>query len=149
MYIGDFKPLQATILPENATHKDLVWESSDPTIADVQNGIVLAYKEGTALITASATDKSGTTTSCRVTVSKPPNIKTPPLSPPYVFTKNNMIIIENVPCNTVCKIYQINGMQMYNTYSKGERISFSTNSNGIYIVTIGTKVYKVLVNDIL
>ena len=38
---------------------------------------------------------------------------------------------------------------MYNTYSKGERISFSTNSNGIYIVTIGTKVYKVLVNDIL
>ena len=37
MYIGDFKPLQATILPENATHKDLVWESSDPTIADVQN----------------------------------------------------------------------------------------------------------------
>lgn len=70
MYIGDFKPLQATILPENATHKDLVWESSDPTIADVQNGIVLAYKEGTALITASATDKSGTTTSCRVTSSK-------------------------------------------------------------------------------
>ena len=149
MYIGDFKPLQATILPENATHKDLVWESSDPTIADVQNGIVLAYKEGTALITASATDKSGTTTSCRVTVSKPSNIKTSPLSPPYVFTKNNMIIIENVPYNTVCKVYQINGMQMYNTYSKGERISFSTNSNGIYIVIIGTKVYKVLVNDIL
>ena len=44
-------------MPENATHKDIVWKSDDNTIASVdENGVVTANKIGETVITASIPD---------------------------------------------------------------------------------------------
>ena len=49
--VGQTITLEATVLPENATNKDLQWTSSDETIATVDNnGVVTAVKEGTVTI---------------------------------------------------------------------------------------------------
>ena len=64
---GDTFQLQATVLPENATEKTVLWESSDPDIASVDEGEVTAHKSGIAIITARAGDASA---NCTVTVSK-------------------------------------------------------------------------------
>ena len=65
---GDSETLIATVLPENATDKTVTWESSDPSVASVdQNGMVIAVAEGQAGITAMIGDKSSF---CKVFVSK-------------------------------------------------------------------------------
>lgn len=60
--------LTATISPENASKKELIWESSDPAVVTVSNGRVTAVSTGTATITCTAADESGSTASCEVTV---------------------------------------------------------------------------------
>ena len=56
---GGFLVLEATVSPKDATNKVLTWSSSDKKVATVdQEGIVKAINEGTATITATATDGS-------------------------------------------------------------------------------------------
>ena len=64
--ISESVMLVATVTPENATHKDVVWSSSDESVATVeQNGKVTAVSEGTTIITVTANGMSAT---CKVTV---------------------------------------------------------------------------------
>ena len=69
LYVGgESLALQATVLPEDADIKEVVWESGNTAVATVDaNGKVSPVAEGTAVITAAAkgTDKSA---SCTVTV---------------------------------------------------------------------------------
>ena len=68
LFAGDSTTLKATVAPEDATNKTLNWTSSDDKIATVdQTGKVTAKAPGTATITA-ATDGSGVTATCKVTV---------------------------------------------------------------------------------
>lgn len=63
--------IKATVLPEDATNKVISWSSSNETVATVDdNGLVSLLKEGTATITASATDESGVTSACNISVLK-------------------------------------------------------------------------------
>ena len=66
---GSTATLTATITPSNATINDVIWESSNPQVAKVdQSGIVTALSAGTATITATAVDGSEVSTSCKVVV---------------------------------------------------------------------------------
>lgn len=68
MYKGESKNLSATVTPADASDKTLLWSSSDAAVASVSgSGVVLALKNGTAVITVSTADKSKTDT-CSVTV---------------------------------------------------------------------------------
>ena len=61
--------LTATVLPANATNKNLTWNSSNESVATVSSdGLVTAIANGSATITAAATDESGKTATCVITV---------------------------------------------------------------------------------
>lgn len=66
--VGDEETLTVTGSPSNATNKTLEWKSSNPEVASVSSGKVIAASKGTAVITATATDGSGKYVSCVVTV---------------------------------------------------------------------------------
>ena len=67
---GKSAQLTATIAPDNATDKSLVWESSDEKVATVdQTGLVTPVAEGTATITVKTKDGKQSDT-CAVTVTK-------------------------------------------------------------------------------
>lgn len=70
--VGAKETLIATVLPDNATNKDVTWESSNPRVATVTlTGEISAIVIGTTTITAvSVTDKTKKA-SCLVTVSEP------------------------------------------------------------------------------
>ncbi len=68
MYVGDGYTLKATITPNNTTSKNITWTSSNPSVATVSRGIIIAIKEGTTTITAST--NNGKTATAKVTVSK-------------------------------------------------------------------------------
>ncbi len=60
--------IDADVSPANATNTDLVWSSSDPTIAVIESGFFQAYAPGSVTITALAADGSGVSASVTVTV---------------------------------------------------------------------------------
>ena len=65
LYEGEEYSLVASIIPENATYKDITWSSGNNGIATVEEGKVLAVKKGKTTITAMAKGKSA---SCSVEV---------------------------------------------------------------------------------
>ena len=141
---GDFKVLTATVLPESASDKTLTWTSSDPSVADVQNGIVLAYSNGTALVTAAATDGSGTTATCKVTVSNTVGIDGVQAAP-QVAVNGRHITIQGIAAGTVCKIYRSNGTEVYSGTARDGRLTYTAKADGVYIVATGNRSCKVLV----
>ncbi len=68
LYVGDKLALTATVVPEDATNKNVIWTSSDKNVATVdENGIVMGIKAGTVTITVT-TEDGGYTAQCMVKV---------------------------------------------------------------------------------
>ncbi|HNX16640.1 MAG TPA: Ig-like domain-containing protein [Bacilli bacterium] len=64
---GSTANLTATVLPSNATNKNVSWSSDNTGVATVSNGTINALATGTATITATTIDGSFTD-SCSITV---------------------------------------------------------------------------------
>ncbi len=61
--------LTASVSPDDATNRTILWESDDPSVADVNDdGLITAKAYGCTYINACATDGSGVTASCYVWV---------------------------------------------------------------------------------
>ena len=96
--------LKYTITPEDADNKEVVWTSSDPKVARVDNyGSVLALKDGVTTITVKTKDGDFTDT-CEVTVGNggaPQTVKVT-----YVDITNNSLFLnagETTQLNVVVK----------------------------------------------
>lgn len=113
--LGKTMKLQASITPEDATNKTLVYTSSDDTIASVkEDGTVSGLKLGTADITVKAMD-TGKEKTVKVTVKKvekEPANPTNPAKPSQPTTKTvkkgtkfivgtNTFVVTNVKAKTV------------------------------------------------
>lgn len=80
---GQSKTLEAKILPINATNKNIIWTSSNTSIAKVNNGQVTGIKNGTAIVTATTVD-GGKKANCVITVKAKTTVtstKTPTKTP--------------------------------------------------------------------
>lgn len=136
--------LTATVLPENATNKNVNWSSSDEAIASVsEDGLVKVLKEGNTEITASTTDGSNLTATCKINVLtgidgvSDDNI--------IVVTNGDYIIVSNAPKNIDINVYSNNGTLIRSVKSAGETISINISSKGIYYVKVGNKTVKVII----
>lgn len=67
MTLGDEVTLIATVNPDNATNKNVIWSSSNPTVANVVDGKITATNVGKATITVMSED-ARKSASCNVVV---------------------------------------------------------------------------------
>ncbi len=66
MSVDEVYQLEYTLLPENATNKTIIWESSNPSVATVENGQVKAINLGESVITIKSSN--GIIDNCNVLV---------------------------------------------------------------------------------
>lgn len=69
LLVGEKLTLLASVLPSDATDKDVTWRSSDDKVAKVTSGEVTAVSEGECIITVTTRDGEFTA-ECKVTVGK-------------------------------------------------------------------------------
>lgn len=69
--VGSTFTLNATVSPNNASNKSIIWSSSNTNIATVVNGVVTAKGEGDVRITATSIDNSSVTAHCDFTMYVP------------------------------------------------------------------------------
>ena len=67
LIVGQTEALSATITKSNASNQQVNWTTSNPYVATVENGVVTAVSEGSAVITVTTLD-GGYTASCQITV---------------------------------------------------------------------------------
>ena len=71
-FVGKQTQLYAYVFPETLENTEVTWESSDPSVATVTNGVVYGVSRGTATITATSLATTATgehlTATCKVTV---------------------------------------------------------------------------------
>lgn len=82
--------LSAEVMPENATDRSVLWTSSDPKTATVENGKVTALAPGKAVITAASADGKQKA-DCMVTVKSKP-VPPPVVAPTLTLNKSSATI---------------------------------------------------------
>ena len=69
LVVGDSFTLTATLSPENATNRNVIWKLVSGDVISLSNtGVIQAKKVGEALVRAEAADGSGITAECKVVV---------------------------------------------------------------------------------
>ncbi len=118
---GETHALRAVVDPDTATIKELAWTISDKSVATVDEyGIVKAVGPGTAIITATATDGSGVSANCEVTVTQP--VKGVTLDPSVL----NMNIGESKTLTV--NISPVN--------ASNQEVTWSVSNSGAQVVTV-------------
>ena len=144
--LGASIPINATIAPANASNKNIIWTSSDNSVATVSaSGLVTAVNLGTATITATTAD-GGFTANCTVTVFQAPTYNKV-TTEPSDWTGSYLIVYEegsvafnggletlDAASNTISVTIDNGKIEFTNeTYAAAFRISAGSASGKYYI----------------
>lgn len=135
--------LKPTILPIDASMKDLKWSSSQPSIASVsEDGVITtSSREGEAIITAAACDGSGISASIKIIVQERARLSD-------VISDNNIEInvekgklyIRGKANTDVVLIYNVQGQLVISTNDN----EIELDNKGIYFLKIGSICKKIV-----
>ena len=151
--VGGTENLIATITPENATNKNVTWESSNTAVATVsESGVVTGKSEGTATITATTEDGNKTAT-CEITVKNEiTDEKGPTISSVKGETDSNgnyRVVIKVTDESGISKVL-VNGQEI-TTKDEDGNYYFVPTKNGEYKIeaydTAGNKTEYVYVEE--
>ena len=139
---GKSETLTATIIPNNATNKNVSWSTSDASVATVTNGRVTAVGKGNAIITVTTEDGNKSAT-CDVSVTIPPLTATASIGISYVSSSTGTsrgVVVEVSPSGGTGK-YTYYDIKLYkDNVLVGETIN--PNINSIYIVGLTNGSYR-------
>ena len=122
--IGESFTITPTVLPEEATNKNVTWESSDSSKASVENGVVTANAvtgNTPVTITATSVDNPEKSATCTVTVEPivAESVTVSPATKAMVIGDTTTLTAEVLPANTTDKTV---------TWSSSDATAVSVNS---------------------
>ncbi|MDR1974823.1 MAG: Ig-like domain-containing protein [Bacteroidales bacterium] len=148
--IGETEQLSAIVLPDNATNKNVTWQSSNNNIAAVlPTGLVLAANIGATFITAT-TDDGGYIASCIVNVTDVASsieyIKQADYLQVYPNPTTRKLTIDNIEGLSQIEIYNLLGLRVavFKVTEKQVTVDLSHLFSGTYIVRAGNKIAKIV-----
>lgn len=138
--VGSTYQLIATVLPEDATNKDVVWSSSDEKVATVdKNGLVSVISKGICTITAATVDGSNLKAECEIQIYSGIEGISHDESSDIILVKNGVIHVVNKDPNALVRVFSTQGILILETFDN----EVGNLESGLYIVTIGNKRIKV------
>ena len=145
---GESTQLKATIYPENATYKSVVWSSSVSAVATVdQTGLVEALSEGETVITAMAESDSSIFDECRVkVVRKGSGIQDIQIDGLKVNVIGRSIIIGGADTRTDVRVYSTEGLLLNALKYEGADLRFEAPKAGCYILVFANRSLKLMID---
>jgi uncharacterized protein YjdB len=138
---GKTEKLKLSVLPANASNKQVTWTSSNTAVATVSSsGQVMAIKAGTAVIKATAKDGSGKYAQCKVTVKQAAaEVKLSKASAVLTVGKTETLSVLVLPANASNK--QV-------IWTSSNAAVATVNSSGVVKgIKVGTAVIKATAKD--
>lgn len=137
--IGNSETLTYTITPQDATNKDVIWTSDNPSVATVENGVVVAKKTGTAIITVSS---HGYRATCKVNVVDTVKLKNISLN------QSNITLKERETTNLNITFNPSNATNKKVTWKSSNNNIVTVDSQGkITAINPGSAIITVVSND--
>ena len=131
MYVDDKLQLSASVYPTTATNRSVNWSTNNSTVATVSsNGLVTANSPGSATITCRATDGSGTSATCSVTVVRQKQAQTLDLNSLPVWTYGDT---------------RLRGLPQ--TTNEGLSLTWSVANTNIAVISSSLNVYRLYLNN--
>ena len=144
MNVGETQTILADVLPADASDKTLSWHSSDENVATVtEDGLVTALNAGEVIITVTAADGSRVTAECRIKVKDNSGIDTTSADNACISVSNGTISITGINNSIAVSVHAIDGSEVFHGHGNA---TFSPAGKGIYIVTVGTRSYKIAIS---
>ena len=126
LYVGDAYQLSATVLPNSAIDKSLIWESNEIGVVSVdETGKVTALKEGSATITVTTKD-GGYTAKVTVTVKAKPVVKVTGVS----LNRESLNLTEGETSKLVATVNPSNASNKNVTWESSKPSVVSVDSKG-------------------
>ena len=147
---GEIGTLAVIVSPANATNKDVIWSSSNTSIARVySSGMVFPVSAGDAIITVE-TVNGGLTATCVVKVTDPvgnDSVHSTAFSA-YPNPASGVVTVKGLTIGKTIKIYNVTGALVGSHIAQGEEMTINIDnlSSGIYILTIEGQIIKVIKN---
>ena len=141
--VGGTETLVATVSPDNATNKKVIWTSTDESVATVNvSGVVTGVAEGTATISVT-TEDGGKTASCTVTVSSTEVNVTD-----VILDKESMVLLTGESDNLVATIVPDDATNQNLTWSSEDETIATVDASGLVKgVSVGETMITVTTED--
>ena len=146
---GETQVLKVSVLPENATDKTYTWSSSDESVATVADDVVTAVANGSAVITAVATDG---THKASVTVKVTTSVTGIEVTPAFVELKpgdTKALKVSVLPENATDKTYTLSSSDesvatvaddVVTAVANGSAVITAVAADGIHKASVTVKV---------
>lgn len=136
---GEAHKLNVSITPLDATDKELIWKSADPSVVTVSSdGTIVGVSEGNASIYAITTDGSYLIVKCEVTVTASTGIGSISAGKVKLAVSNRHLTVEGLRNSDIIKIMNTAGITLY----EGMKHEVELNAAGVYIIKVNGSTLK-------
>jgi uncharacterized protein YjdB len=138
--------LVATVLPDSASNKAVIWSTSDPSVATVTNGTVNFIGAGTAVITVTTVDDNRMAI-CIVTVAPYASAELANIPQLKAFAARGIMHIAGLRHGESLCIYNLSGRLVYKGIATAEEMHIPLGERGIFIISAGKRSLKTIHNE--